>query len=455
MELEIQFVDPILLRASDHSLLLPVLFHKESRRRMIDGRKQEVFVKAYEIKPNGEFLAGYLPRVREYCERAGIAIREVGFPDPYKFRKTPKVPFSFHPHQMDLIAKSLAAGRGVIVSPTGSGKTVIFLALACYVVGKTLVLVHTKSLVRQIRKEAADWGLPEVSIVDADSKDLSGEIVVGTVQSFSNLPPESYCDLFDCVIIDEAHHVSSNKWGSWYARVLSSLLAEARFGLTATTYRRDTKQFRSMEGLLGPVIGEFTLEEAEEQGIVVRPNIVLVPVPLNPLVKMVRTYRDIYNEGVVNYRLRNRRIVEIIRDLSRQGKSSVTYVREIEHGENIVEIGDRMGIEMPFIYQATSAEDRERYRDALHRKEILAVVASNVWKEGVNIKSLDAIILGAGGRGELALLQTIGRVVRKHDGKDEARIYDFLDIGNYISTHTVERIGLYIERGWPILGFTR
>jgi len=422
---------------------------------LIDGRKQEVLVKEYEIKPSGEFLAGHLPRVRSYCEQAGIALREVGFPDPYQFRKTPKAAIPLRPHQVDLVAKSLADSRGVIVSPTGSGKTVIFLALACYVVGKTLVLVPTKSLLRQIRKEAKDWGLPEPTIVDANSKDLSGEIVVGTVQSFANLSPETYCDLFDCVLIDEAHHVSSNKLKSYYYRILSTLLAEVRFGFTATTYRPDSQQFRAMEGLIGPVIGEFTLEDAEEKGIVVRPNIVLVPVPLNPVVKTVRTYRDIYDLGVVNYRLRNRKIVEIIRDLSAQGKSSVTYVREIEHGRNIVDIGRRMGLEMPFIYQATSAEDREQYREALHRKELLSIVASNVWKEGINIKSLDAIILGAGGRGELALLQTIGRGVRKHEGKEEVRIYDFLDIGNYISTHTVERMGLYIDRGWPIFGFTR
>jgi superfamily II DNA or RNA helicase len=71
-----------------------------------------------------------------------------------------------------------------------------------------------------------------------------------------------------------------------------------------------------------------------------------------------------------------------------------------------------------------------------------------VWREGLNIKSLNAIIIAGGGKNEKDLIQACGRGARKDEGKDEFVIVDFIDSAKYLSQHFCERLGVYVSKGW-------
>jgi superfamily II DNA or RNA helicase len=294
----------------------------------------------------------------------------------------------------------------------------------------------------QAKEEFEKFSLGPISL----KKDLSGKIATSTIQSFSKIPFEEYCDKFDIVIIDEAHHCSKEE--SQYHKVLTHLLSPIRIGLTATPKTDEKKEELVSEGLLGPIIGQFTLDEAEKAGILAKVKLKLIAIPELAELKDLRSYHEIYDEGICNYRTRNRIIIEEIKKLNKEGLSTLTYVTKIEHGERLLTMAENLGVETIFVEGATEGDKRSELKKSLQEKRILNVIATVVWKEGINVPSLNTIIVAGGGLKERVLLQTIGRGLRKDGGKDSVLIIDFIDCGKYLSIHCCKRLAVYIENGW-------
>jgi superfamily II DNA or RNA helicase len=469
--IQFEYIDPIYCRVRPVGSIRPHFTYKKtfwkkeafSRSNKKTFWKKEAFSRSkvsydgYLINKKGEFLAGYLPRILSWCDKEGLVYAF----DPLQFSTTvldnPQLPgITLRLDQLRLINSAKEKGRGVLKSPTGSGKTVIASGIiSIYPKSKVLFLCHTLSLIKQTIAEFTRFGLGPISSIGGGSKDLSGRIVVSTMQSFVKIPIEEYCDLFDIVIVDEAHHISSLKvnrrgeYESTYPKILSTLLAPIRFGFTATL--PETEEARlSLEGMIGPVIDEVSIQEGLDLDFLAKPLVKLIKVPYNIKVKdrVVTSYKDIYREGIVLFRRRHRLIIEEAKKLADQGQSSLIYVNQIEHGERLLDMASKLGLQAYFVKGDVPPEEREYLRNALHNKEILVVIATVVWKEGVNIKSLNNIMIAGGGKSELVLFQTIGRGFRRDSNKDKIVIYDFLDSGRYLSEWCVERIGIYVKNGW-------
>jgi superfamily II DNA or RNA helicase len=132
-------------------------------------------------------------------------------------------------YQRDALGAWRDAGdRGVIVLPTGSGKTLVALAAIAELAVSTLVLVPTRILLDQwARAIGSAWPHPVGRLGDGDHR--VAPITVATYSSAVTWAPR-IGDRFGLVIVDEAHHV-----GAWCpSEILEMLVAPARLGLTAT-----------------------------------------------------------------------------------------------------------------------------------------------------------------------------------------------------------------------------
>jgi superfamily II DNA or RNA helicase len=119
-------------------------------------------------------------------------------------------------------------------------------------------------------------------------------------------------------------------------------------------------------------------------------------------------------------------------------------VNKIEHGENISKLGN-----FRFIRGATSQDSRDLAKKALISKRLKVLITTCIWREGINIPSLDVVVNAGGGKSEIATLQQIGRGLRKTDEKSTVTIVDFFDPShNYLISHFGERITLYMENDW-------
>jgi len=362
-------------------------------------------------------------------------------------------------YQMNLVRKIRRNKRGVIRSATGSGKTVMqALVASTYRNGKVLVLAHTIDIVAQTVKRFKEYGLDVVTIRGNDSvteENFQHQVAVGTVQTLNNVMKNHEHPKFemllcvlknmDVVMVDECHHVSTIS-GS-YARVLEFVDAPIRVGFTGTTPPKAEGIF-ALEGLLGPIIGELTIKEGELLGILAKPKVKLIKVPISTHVRALRIYHDVYQEGVVRNDVRNRLIVDILED--NPDKTALILVDKIEHGMELEAMAqEAVDYRIKFVHGGTKDEDRLITKDLLNSKLIPCAITTKIWKEGVDIPSLDIVINAAGGKSEISTLQFIGRGLRKTSEKDTVIIYDFFDPSHYyLISHFGERITLYMENNW-------
>ena len=405
------------------------------------------------INSKGFFLTGLLPRILQYCKDNKIDFEIISGPGNLS-SEVPLEPdeisslFKLRDDQKILVTSALNTNRGVITAPMGTGKTVLIAAIiSAFSRAKVLFLCHTLTLLKQTQKEFDNYNLKDSSIISGANKNTNNsKIIVSTVQSFSK--PELLNNLynkFDIVFIDECHHVSTAH--GLYAQTLTRLTAPRRYGFTATIPTGAEAKF-SLEGLVGPIIGNFSINEAIDQEILAIPKIELLPIPTCPGIKDLYRYNDIYTTAIVEYRKRNRIIIEKAITLNSEGKSVLVYITKIEHGERLMEIADLLKTPFVFVRGELDSETREKIRLALDDKKILNAVATTVWSEGVNIPSLDCILFAGGGKSELALLQKLGRALRKTKQKTEATIIFPLDSGKYLSEHCISGLKTFIEKGW-------
>ena len=393
-----------------------------------------------------EVLTGLVPRIVSYLKKKDIKFSISGYNEKLKPTNKPDVKgITFREDQLRLIEAAIDNQRGLIISPTGSGKTIIAAGLiSCFKNSKVLFLMHTIDLLHQTAKEFEKFGLENISVMGDGRKDLTGDIVIATRQTLANIDVKEYFDLFDITIVDEAHRV--NSVDSQYGKLLTNNLSVMKIGFTATNQKTKEKSL-SLEGLIGPVIGELSLEEGIEKGILCKPRIKLISIPFKPT--DTRKYYELYEEQIVNSRARNRIIIKEVKKRVSKNKSCLIMIKEIEHGNNLMDIANIMGLsDIVFIQGKTEGEQRQEVKAALQDKKIRAVIVTAIWKEGINIPSLDCIINAVGGKSEIMTLQAIGRGLRTFKGKEEVEIIDFIDCHKYLSSHFTMRLQIYVKNNW-------
>jgi len=467
MKVKITILDSILSRTdmTGIKVLAPILSYKTTiwKQGQFAKKRIDVLKKCYKTHGTKEslFLTGFIPKIQMYLESVGYEceinnLNNVEIPLRNKYRlkhKTKDESITFRPDQIELMNEAFKYKRGVIKSPTGSGKSILMAGITSNF-GKNeniLILCHSAGIVKQLLVDFEKYfGKVIMFGGDVDSQlkfePLKHRIVLSTIQSFSKIHPENYCDYFSCVMVDEAHRVSS--FTGLYADVLQNLLAPYRFGFTATLPTNTESQF-AYEGLIGPMIAELSINQAAELNILAKPKLKIIKSGFPSSLRDIRDYHSVYEEGIVQNETRNQQITSIIQECVNRDETVLIFVNKIVHGENIADICFQQGLSVTFVQGSSDIETRERVRNELNIGSIRAVISTTVWKEGINIPNLHNIINAAGGKSEIATLQGIGRGLRKTDEKSMVRIYDFFDSGHpYLIAHFGERLCLYMDMGW-------
>ena len=132
------------------------------------------------------------------------------------------------------------------------------------------------------------------------------------------------------------------------------------------------------------------------------------------------------------------------------GESTLILVATvIDHGKILSEMAsDIFDLDVPFIHGETPKDTRQRMMRELDNKKRLCLIANVVWREGINIRSLNHVINAAGQAKERVTLQSIGRGQRATKDKKVVKITDFIDPYKHLAHHTIQRIIVYAENGW-------
>jgi superfamily II DNA or RNA helicase len=116
---------------------------------------------------------------------------------------------------------------------------------------------------------------------------------------------------------------------------------------------------------------------------------------------------------------------------------------------------EKEGKTIHFVHGGISADEREVIRHHTEATDNNIILASyGTFSTGINIRKLDNIIFASPSKGKIRNLQSIGRVLRKGNGKDKATLYDIVDDlqwknkKNFATLHFMERVKIYTEEGF-------
>lgn len=430
-------------------------------------REKGYLVQGWEIDQY-MFLTGFVDRALNLLDKDGVEYSYI-CDVPYISHEPPFIDGEeFRPYQLDLINKALRHGYGVIVAPTGSGKSYIINGIiSAYPESNILLLVHTVDLVQQLKKGLLDIGY-DPGEYSGSKKDIK-RITVCTVQAYSRVAPE-FVDQWDVVLIDEAHHVSSPVDGQYY-KALAFCGAPVRFGFTATIADKEEQRVGA-EGLIGPIIGELTMAEGQELGFLSTPEIIfrICPLPdkiyeygMDVLGEPANPgYSTIYKDGIVDNFNRNLRIVTEIEREVKLGGIVLVLVKHVRHINNLLE---DIGIPVDVVKGSVSKADRLEIKEDLKSGRKKCVIATTSWVEGIDIPNLTMVVNAGGGKSEKETLQKIGRGLRKTENKNTVKIIDFMDVRHterdpfgrqlageggkhMLHKQSMERWDIYSEQGW-------
>ena len=423
----------------------------------------------HEYKPSllskGIFPAGFIARITRCAENDGIQIEWASKNKVQDIAKTsrPVVPgMALREDQLTLVATAVEQQRGVIESPTGSGKTVSMMGIVSMLPGaKILIVVHTKDLLAQTRDAFLAANFP-IEIL-ALGVPLAGHLTVATRQSLvesythehdgkktkrmrlKERHQDWFADL-DAIFIDEVHLFGG--MDGQYTALLRSTTCPIRLGFTGTTPDPTTEVGMAVEGMVGPVISRLSYNEAKELDILSTIKLELLPVPYMKTIGALERYRDIHESGIEQNRARNKTIMHRVYQLKQEKITTLVFVETIEHGHALQEMAEMFEINALFVHGEWELEERVAVKNALEAKTLDCVICTKVWREGVNIPSLGAVVLAGGGKAKLSALQAVGRGLRKVEGKKYAIIIDLLDPYDFLAKHTIQRLTLYSKMGW-------
>jgi superfamily II DNA or RNA helicase len=417
-------------------------FMPSVKNRYWDGK-----VRLFSIKTNKIYI-GLLPYVDEFCRERGYDI--VGINDiigdkerqpDEDFIQELGLPFDPRDYQMDAFRTAVQYGRQLLLSPTASGKSLIIYLLARYYNKKTIIIVPTTSLVEQMAKDFKDYGYDkEICKIYGGQPVFDSDITISTWQSFSKAPKD-VMESFEVVVGDEAHLFKANVLKGILEKMKKTAI---RFGTTGTLDGSECHRLQ-LEGLFGPVKKVISTKELIEDGTIAKLDIDCVILRHTKQKKM--TYQE-EMDYLVSNEARNEFICNLVYSLS--GNTLVLFQYVEKHGVLLHEkMFKRLGENLHYVYGGTDTEDREAVREIVEKAENDTILASyGTFSTGVNIKRIDNIVFASPSKSRIRNLQSIGRGLRKVDGKDKMRLFDIADdlqCDNYTLSHLKDRINIYNE----------
>ena len=257
-----------------------------------------------------------------------------------------------------------------------------------------------------------------------------------------------FLDTVTVMIVDEAHHSKSD---SWYNNLMTCEKALYRIALTGSIDKKDDLLWMRLQALFGDVISRVTNKELIEKGHSAKPTINMIPIANPNNIDKIDEYRDAYEQGITNNDFRNKLIAKLTEKWYNKGEGTLIIVNYIEHGNNISDILNDLGVEHFFLHGEVESELRKEKLNSMRNGELKVMIATSLIDEGVDISGIKALILGAGGKSLRQALQRVGRALRKKKEDNTTQIYDFNDMTNrFLYQHSNQRRNIYEEEEFNI-----
>lgn len=379
--------------------------------------------------------------------------------------------FQARDYQVNAVHAALTNRRGVLLSCTGSGKSLMIYTFLRYLldnkdVHRAILIVPSVSLVEQMFSDFRDYGWDDLEdhvemLYSGKKPTFKKEILISTWQSLEKEDPEFF-EVYDACVVDECHQAKCN--------VVTRLLklmhnAEYKIGTSGTLPTEISEQLQ-INSVIGNVLFELKSCELIARGYLTKLNIaaIFLKYPLSFIEEnKERTYPEEV-KMVEEYPNRNKVLNFIIDHTSPMNNMLIL----VNHRNHLKDVEDYLHKNYPekkvsIITGDVKAKVREEIRVGIEDEDGTILLATyQTMSTGVNIPKLHAIMLFSNSKSRIKVLQSIGRGLRKHNSKNKVIIYDIVDdlsykkrtgriAKNYCMQHFDERSSYYIEQEFPVI----
>ena len=341
---------------------------------------------------------------------------------------------NLYDYQEIAVEQMLKAGYGILQSPAGSGKTQMGIALAVKLGKKCLWLTHTQDLLKQSYDRASQYiDKSLLGTITAGKVNIGSGITFATVQTLAKQDLTQYKYMFDVVITDESHRIAGTPTTmTQFSKVLSNLACEHKYGLSATVHRADG-MIKCAYMLVGDV--KYIVPDEAVKDKVMAVNIERVDTNCDIPFSALDT------DGTINY-------TKLITSLANSTKrNDIIYDKLMKNSShyNLI-LSDRLDQlyylynQMPPTLQEQSAvidgkmtskkakaEREQAIEDMRSGKKHFLFASYKLAKEGLDIPRLDRLHLATPQKDYAIIVQSVGRIARTFDGKEEPICFDYVD----------------------------
>ena len=362
-------------------------------------------------------------------------------------------------YQIEATNSILSHTRGIVSSPTASGKTMMEIALCLKLPKPIVFLVPSTDLISHAYREMKKFGITKkynVTIYGGGTfKDTSGDIVIMTNQSLvrQSAIVKSFMKRCKSIISDEVHHST----GKLYS-ILGKCPALYRAGFSATPWADDWTDIKYARLISN--FGKQVYDGYEDDRIDIfrmKPTVYVAKYKnkdktISPeLLQAVENhdYIEQKRHEIVKNNGRNKFIVQLAEILRLKGLHTFIVVDWTQHIDTISIIAKQLNVPITFL----TGEDDTSYRNNVYNNLRNSgtepiIICGTVGSEGIDLIHLNAIIFASIGKSEIKIIQSIGRSARKHPDKKIAMCIDIMD--PFFSSHMKKRHKLYKKEGYDV-----
>lgn len=423
------------------------------------------------FNPNtGKLPSGLVEDAVAALQGAGFEVEIFSNTPPAPERQGAEIYFELDKtHQIETLEAMSTRTRGIFHGATNAGKTKIAEAWCALHGLNTLFLVPSQELLDQtVASFKRDTNLDVGQISASDDWVLGKDVTICLVTSvakrvsrttkkllnekaviaFRKIAPQ-----FQAVFVDECHHLTAKTY-QYVMRCLKN--AHYRFALSGTPWKNRVEELKIKQHL-GPIFKVVTNKELIDKGWSAKPTINMLWYDSNSDVSLTSgfdydDYAAMYETLIVKNSLRNEAVSKICQKVSALKKTVLVIADRVEHCYALGDLCKKEGLGHRVITgQRTKKPDRAAYLAEFKNRQI-PVLITNVVNEGIDIPSLNAVILVSGGKSKTRLIQRIGRGIRKKEtGENSVEIYDFMDIASpALREHTMQRLAICKSEGFEI-----
>lgn len=360
-------------------------------------------------------------------------------------------------YQVDFTNQALKHGRGIIKSPTGSGKGLLpTTILKCLPVLPTLIICNRKDIINQNYEEIINWGFTDVGRF-TDHYHETGTIICATVQSLHHL--EKLLPKIRILIVDEVHKMMSSQCIKYYKKLVNCYV---RIGLSATPFKFQKKRKDkviegdnvhkyALKGYFGPVFktnitasGELPISYLQGINRLSKTNCTFyyIDEPKIPY----DIFLDAVTNGIANSWYFHGVVSRLVKQLK---KRTLIIVERIAHGDALHQL-------IPNSLWIQGKDDEKTRKEVIEQlqssqTDVVAIATQGIFNTGINVY-INNLINGAGGKAEHEIIQRIGRGLRPADDKEILNYIDFyFRINEYLEKHSKNRIATLKSEGHEVV----